>query len=138
MIRLPNAPSALIRLALADLHKVEEDDRYEVDMEEWHWPNSRDGRCHVCLAGAVMAGTLEVPPEDHILPASFALDGTKLRALNSLRLGYVHHALEHLFGRKPIPDGVPERMDVPQYRHDPVGFYREMRVMADILEEAGL
>jgi hypothetical protein len=135
--RLPDAPSELIRLALSDLRKVEKDERYVVDMDEWHWPPPR-GRCHVCLAGAVMAGTLGVDPREYILPASFSLDSEKLRSLNTFRLGFIGHGLERLYGVGHLPEGVPDHVDVPDYKRDRARFYDAMLAMADMLEEHNL
>ena len=59
--KLPKTPSALIRLALADLRACEADDRYEVHMTYSHVPV--EGVCHVSLAGAVMAQTLGLPKD---------------------------------------------------------------------------
>jgi hypothetical protein len=56
----PEKLSDLIELALGDLEKVEKDERYRVDMDEWHSPNPE--ACHVCFAGAVIVGTLGVAP----------------------------------------------------------------------------
>ena len=56
MSELPDKPSELIRLALADLRKCEADPRYLIDMAQWHRPVTSE-LCHVCLAGAVMART---------------------------------------------------------------------------------
>lgn len=55
---LPTKPSALLRLALEDLEAVEADKKYKVAMGKWHEPN---GACKVCLAGSVLAKTLQVP-----------------------------------------------------------------------------
>ena len=53
----PETLSGLIRLALGDLRKCEQDPRYKVDMFEWHRPLNAGGQevCHVCFAGATMA-----------------------------------------------------------------------------------
>lgn len=52
-IRLPDKPSAFIRVALEDLKKVERDRLSCVDMTSWH-SSYDDGSCSVCLGGAVL------------------------------------------------------------------------------------
>ena len=61
----PNPPaklSALLALAVGDMERMMEDDRYHPDSGEWHRPHAPTGRCHACLAGAVLAGTLGAEP----------------------------------------------------------------------------
>jgi len=67
----PEKLSDAIRLALRDLELVEKDDRYEIDMEEWHLGAYGNTRCHVCLAGAVMAKTCNVPIEEELYSHDF-------------------------------------------------------------------
>jgi hypothetical protein len=43
-VKLPKKPSALLRLALADLEKAEKSPRVKINMGEWHETN---GHCTV-------------------------------------------------------------------------------------------
>lgn len=81
--RLPKKPSALILLALDDLAKAERSPRYRVDMGTYHGGSEnlpqydpatckvtrpKAAPCVVCLAGSVMAFSLNVPPEIDVEP----------------------------------------------------------------------
>lgn len=68
--RLPVRPSDLILLALSDLEKCENDPRYKICMSCWHIPSYKEEsmECLVCLAGAVMAKTLNAPINKPITP----------------------------------------------------------------------
>lgn len=66
---LPLDPSELLTLAANDLRAVGDNPDYQVYMGDWHAP---DGRvCSVCLAGAVMAGTLKVPKDAVCIPSFY-------------------------------------------------------------------
>ena len=131
---LPNDPSELIRLAIADLEKVEHDERYSVNMNAWHEPIEEV--CCVCLAGALMAGTLNGDPGSCLDPRDF--DGptrAKLWALNSLGRGNVLAAFTGLGlglvyerGRRPYS------FLICRYRDDPDSFKRDMLELASRLE----
>ncbi len=88
---LPNKLSALLRLAVGDAQKCEGDSNYVLDMGTWH--NFKYGKCHVCLAGAVMAQTLEVPYREIDLP-SFHQEEVQLHlvAIDTMRRGYFESA----------------------------------------------
>lgn len=136
MSELPDKPSELIRLALADLRKCEADPRYEIDMDQWHMPI--DGKCCVCLAGAVMGQSLSVMLNAPYEPGAFNKDtARKLHALDSFRCGGVSYGLFDL--------GLAEweyagHLDIPvmDYCEDPEAFHIAMCKLADDLEKAGL
>jgi hypothetical protein len=139
MSKLPTKPSAAIRLALADLRKVEEDPSYTVRMDWWHWPIS-EGVCAVCLAGAVMAKTLGAPRDD-IGPSRLASMGViapyerdVLVSLDSFRCGFVEQGLSEFY-RRTIETSV--HVTPPQYEKDPEGFHAAMNELADALEKEG-
>lgn len=144
---LPKIPSQLIRLALVDLQRVENDSRYKVDMMTWHEPQIKDTYvlCSVCLAGSVMAKTLEVPVDHLSFPdASFVENGKALVALDYFREGLVTRALKCLgFGltdervvafRREHPDEV----SFAAYKLDPVKFKQQLQGLADHLERRSL
>ena len=56
--RLPNTLHELLSLALTDLKKCVDDDNDRIDMSVWHELDYNDDVCDVCMAGAVMAKTL--------------------------------------------------------------------------------
>ena len=67
--KLPDQPSALIRVALDDLKKCMGDPTYEINMAKWHKPLANQGNsalCSVCLAGAVLAQTFKIPASESI------------------------------------------------------------------------
>lgn len=143
--KLPDLPSALLRLAMSDLEKVEADPRYTVHMNEWHslYPHgeSKEMICHVCLAGSVMAKTLEIPINTSDGTNYFDLenrfaDWRKLTMLDSFRLGKVEEGLDWV--DKELPDGFPRRIDVTSYVAGPKKFKKDMEKIATMLEGAGL
>ena len=146
---LPKKPSALLRLALDDLAKVERDKRFVVNMNEWFKSN---GHCQVCMAGSVMAKTLGVPIGERISTwenRTCNLDHfpvkvyNKFLALNEFRQYCFMYALEYL--------GVPDKkiklacaalqaLGMPriEYEDDRTAFKRNMRRVASVLEKHGL
>lgn len=95
MKTLPSEPSELLMLALMDLEKIENTPGYVIDMGMWHEP--RGGFCHVCLAGAVLAETLNKPMNwdfDHFSMTTEL--HSKLNAINNLRTGDVVSAVYEL------------------------------------------
>lgn len=159
--KLPDEPSALLRAALADLKKVEEDPGYVVFMGGWHRPANRRFRsvCEVCLAGATMAKTLGVPSRLEVCPEDFTdrkLE-RKLRALNFLRVGKIALALRVLGHGDGPPRGMKTKLRdrnfqiysspggedlcvyMPSYHiSGPECFHEAVGLLADALEECGL
>jgi hypothetical protein len=140
--RLPAKLSDLIILALTDLEKVEaSNDVYIVNMNYYHGKFEDEAtdrrhrsRCRVCLAGAVMASTLEVPPDDTKFPMDFGCsDGKRLMALNDIRSGFVEAALDRI---NQSWAGSSE-YHVPEYKQNPTGFKSAIRVIAADLAAAG-
>lgn len=145
MTTLPDKPSELIRLAIADLEKCEKDDRYEIDMYAWHQPDRDTGVCLVCLAGSVIASTLGGDRKTRLYPADYIdfshpadidfSDSNKLSALNNFRAGYWREGLSVIRADTPNVEGLPH--PVP-YDENPAAFKADMLRAADILAEAGL
>ena len=130
---LPDKPSALLRVALSDLAKVEQDIRYKVDMSSYHVVRP-GGICHVCLAGAVMAKSLKVPFVSAI-PARLP-ESDEIYALEQLRVGELHRALLNL--DLPIPNDLPKSVPVTTYETDRDRFFDNMHTIANLLEMYGL
>lgn len=134
---LPDKPSALIRLAIEDLEKVEKMKTRVVDMGCWHQPR-RDviDFCYVCLAGAVMDQTLKVDQKKDLKPYDFEYDTKKkLYALDSFRRGCILAAFKML--RINLPEHVEEERPITKYDDDKEAFKKDMLAMADYLENQG-
>jgi len=144
---LPSVPSALIRLALSDLKKVEADKRYVVYMDHWHSILSNDRPCTVCLAGSVIAKTIGLDISEIIEPGSnleeFMVMSLvyKLKALDCFRIGRVLRGLVIMNIPSEIRSNLPENLklvDIATYRPYDNFFNRDMEKLASDLQEIGL
>ena len=124
-------PSTLIRLAIADLEKCEDDEGYVIDMDTWHGDNG-EYKCVVCFAGAVMAQTLNAPIGANLSPSQIDnVVGYKsaraLRALDYFRNGDLISGWGELLMDGPCP-----LMDqyVVSYWSNPEGFKSAMHEIA--------
>jgi hypothetical protein len=141
---LPDLPSALIRVAIGDLIKIEKSPLYHPNMEIWHsggWASDHrnDGKCQVCWAGAVMVESLHAPINRNMWPEDYISSiGLKLHAIDDFRSGEWAFALDMMgidtseFDLSKLDD------DPPCYRDDPEAFKECMLRAADILEGIGL
>lgn len=138
--KLPNKLSALMRVALANLAKVERSPKFNIDMtDDWvSFDGFPDGKvsdlikkknsvCHVCFAGAVMAKTLDVEVEDgtyYFDGGMSSKDTNKMCALDDVRQGSVYSALISMEVKQKQVDKYIEK-----YRHgwEPVTPYDEDR-----------
>ncbi len=136
MSNLPTKPSELIRLALDDLKKCEESPDYRIDMSDWHLPTRDGSTCLVCLAGSVMAQSLDADPLDDFTPCHFGANACKLEALDEFRSGRVAAGLRVM--GIDTPSEVPMCCYVTSYDLEPSAFITVMQGMADALDEAGL
>ena len=135
-MKLPDRPSELIRLALADLALCAADPNYRIDMYEWHNPQD-DGVCQVCLAGAVMAKSLNAPPAAELYSSDFPENRKKIKALDAFQEGLVCGALAYLgHDLSNWGHGARDR-EITRYRADAGAFMADMRKLADDLEAAG-
>jgi len=130
--KLPSKPSALIKLALKDLRKIEQNPRYEINMNRWHRGSKR--RCEVCLAGAVMTCTLGVPKSRDLGPSDFEVCFSdrdlevKLLALESFRKGEIEGGCQYLKVSTLLRDRY-----IPSYICSRNGFFKAMKQLADDL-----
>ena len=139
--RLPGRPSTLIRLALKDLAAVERSRKFTVDMGVWVQPN---GKCAVCLAGAVMVKTLRVNPwKDN--PEKYAItpsvgstfnEASALIALDSLRTGKSVEACRYLGIFEE--ENIPRDRYIARYEESPDLFKKQLRQLATDLAKVGL
>ena len=133
--KLPNKPSALIRVAMDDLNRVERLKGYTVDMDIWHEPAC--GKCNVCFAGAIMSQTLKADPEDLMEPEMYNGDTEgKLSALDSFRCGDVSGGFE-LMGLDN-DKGYDLDREIPHYEYNRRAFKLAMRKLIRDLEAAKL
>lgn len=99
--RLPLVLSELLELAMRDYRALKDNDHYTIEMEEkWFYTDVDAEHCFVCLAGCVMANTLQIKeiPDWHISPSSPQVHqhSQPLRALESLRRGAVRSAIAEM------------------------------------------
>jgi hypothetical protein len=149
---LPSKPSALIRVALADLRKVEAlPDIYRVNMDVWHREHRADAVCEVCLAGSVICQELGANPSESRGPEDFDQETTwKLYALNEFRVGNVFDGLCYLsdepsgrlyaqrYEALKGKDECCKYVEVAEYTDDPAAFHADMQKLASDLEASGL
>jgi hypothetical protein len=80
---LPEKLSELLTTAINDLEACEAAEGYTIDMGVWHQWDGGHETCAVCLAGAVMAQTLEFPQKANADFGNADL-GTHMAALDVL------------------------------------------------------
>ena len=136
--KLPNKPSSLIRLAVNDLNKVEKDKNYKVYMGDWHNPYSNaKGLCEVCLAGSVLAKSLDFPATNSMPWDEMALKlSNKFESIDAFRQGDIEMAFLKL-GQK-LPNDIPEYLCITPYNENKKLFKIDMRNLAKRLARRGL
>ena len=92
----PTKLSDLIDLAVRDGERLDPN-VYVPNAGVWHEP-AQDEReqCYVCLAGAVIAGTLGANPAQEVRPSEFPKWNTALVALDHARKGDYAYAIDML------------------------------------------
>lgn len=111
-VSLPDKLSDLITVALDDMEKVRKDNKYKFDMSSWHEPDPCFHElpdsvrhindipniiCNVCMAGAVMAKTLNANHRFRVLPEMYIGETeNKLDAIDDFRSGCVSEAARKL------------------------------------------
>ena len=95
----------LLELALSDFEKVKKDPKYIIDMDRWHSPDDKSGKCAVCLAGAVMAKSLGVKRSEYKTPFNEDIPDlerddleNKLTAIDSFRVSYYGDMFIRFYG----------------------------------------
>lgn len=128
--KLPRRPSALIRLAIQDLCKAEKSPKYKVDMDHW-FIRRENAPCKVCLAGSVVAFSLNAAFED-----IWALEEhLAFYALDVFRKGNIGEAFYWL-GFK-LPYHFKEKVEITPYDVNPRKFKSDMRSLASALAKEG-
>jgi hypothetical protein len=99
--------AALLKVAIADLEQVAADGRYELRMNVWHRPGTTiKPSCQVCLAGAVIARSLNGSPQEELTPLDFPEEiAARLDALNYMRMGRMEVAGRAFYR---VPDYCPQ------------------------------
>ena len=91
-VTLPDNLVDLIDVALKDMKAVKADPKYCFDVSRWHKP-SPHSVCYVCVAGAVMAKSLNCHTNENLCPHDFELqDSRKLFLLDRIRQGHAYNA----------------------------------------------
>ena len=130
--------SDLLEIAQHDLKQIEKDDKYSVYMGTWHHPGIK--RCSVCMAGAVMAVSLETPHDTKVFPfdrSHFSLwSWCKLEAINHARSGDISDALLALNISSTVPKGF-DRSLIP-YMESRTDFHISIKVLIKDLRAEGL
>lgn len=122
-----------LKIALEDVRLLRDKRGYEIYMGYWHQPN---GKCKVCLAGATMACEFQLDRKEDANPECFPGFANKLRALNSLRKGYVNDALSYFYSEEPSPWIVNSYIKVPLYGQP--GWWKAMNGILKVLKDAEL
>lgn len=78
-------------------------------MLQWHTPSGSD-TCFVCLAGSVMAQTLNTPIDEDATPSMFPEEHRKLSALNEFREGMIAFGLNDM--KIELPEGMPATVPI--------------------------
>ena len=140
---LPDKPSAILRVALADLYKIERDPKYYVFMGSYHDPRGYavgkpPEACEVCLAGCVIASSpASKGGSVYLGPGHFnATAAKKLRMLDAFMNGWIHEGLYQM--RFSLPEGWLKTRVPTAYDVNPLKFKRQMRRLARDLERVGL
>lgn len=135
--KLPGKPSELLALAMKDLAKVERSKKYIVKMGVWHAPlwDENKSVCAVCLAGSVMAKTLNVPITTYTDPAG--KEERALEALDYFRCGEVQAGISTMYENSHTNYRHLNRF-VQSYHEDRVQFRADMRKLISDLRAAGL
>jgi hypothetical protein len=146
MKTLPDKPSELIRLAIGDLCKVEKNPIYRINMNVWHSPNYKDMICEVCLAGAVMAGSLDANPSFLTSPLDYCEPSIycKLQALDKFRRGTFLEGVSYLERAGAISSDERVKLEEllgakPHERHEEnsAQFKSDMLALANFFESHG-
>jgi hypothetical protein len=147
---LPDKPSELLEVALHDLELVEQNPLYEIDMSKWHSAGQTSKRfengivvetntpCEVCLAGSVLAMSLEIPRDTYVDPCDLGdqVLHNKLLAIDQLRRGEIDEALDRLSIEQP--DLLPDNVNVVDYVYDKERFKSDIRKLIELLKSFNL
>jgi len=131
---LPDKPSALIRVALADLERTLLSPAYRFDFGEWYEPQP-DGTCTVCLGGGVLAQAVGAGPQTEETWARVShITTRKLFALSDFALGKIGQGLREIKSLRPAAFLVDRDHDIGNLNV----LKGQLDTLANDLESAGL
>ncbi len=97
---LPDTLHELLWTAIDDARGLDRR-KYRPCSDEWHCPDE-DGRCEICLAGSILAATLDCSPKKNFAPWEFPPEThNKLEALEAMRTGSWLEAYRLVYQRRP-------------------------------------
>ena len=144
---LPDTLHELLDLALNDFIQIKDNDEYEIDFNTWHSIRQRGGKCHVCLAGTVIANTFKVDRSEFIeMLSDYFYDRSvikKLQVLDRLAEYRILSAWRILHPGENIPDAIRELDDYyeqfPFYFQETTdGWISDQRRLISDLKKEGL
>ncbi|MCY4587939.1 MAG: hypothetical protein OXB98_18040 [Bryobacterales bacterium] len=98
---LPASMAGLLEVAVKDARKLDRS-IYLPYYNDWHDADSSHNLCLVCLAGSVIAGSLEIAPSDTVSSMTFDRRTEELLdAIDYMRCGLWHKAFELIYHRTP-------------------------------------
>ena len=110
--RLPDTLADLLQCALDDASTLDIA-TYIPYSGNWH-TRRRDYPCEVCLAGCIIAATLNNPPTRTLIPDMFSTDTEqKLDIVDSMRLGNWRGAFKCLYQQDPTAEISRELFHIP-------------------------
>lgn len=129
-------PSELLSLALKDLLIAKKMPGYRINMRVFH-TLSYDV-CNVCLAGSIMAASLNMPKTTKTGDISYNLMQC-LTAINEFREGCIVLAYSYIsrYMDRRFPSVLPERIYITPYEKDEDAFVRDINTLIELLKGAG-
>ena len=101
-VSLPDTLAGLVEAAIIDARLLDHG-TYVPRHDHWHY-SGNPPFCEVCLAGSLIAGRLNIPPDATASPSTFRGEiQAKLNTLNCIRLCIYQRAFITLYGRTPPP-----------------------------------
>lgn len=142
MTILPKEPWTLIRLAVDGLIKCEESENYIIDMNYWHIPKRSENLCVVCMAGSVIAMTLNRGINENVSLGNIEDENcNQIRAIDCFRIGNIYGGLMMLGMKREAQvesryDRIVNhgRMLPPCYGSQKDLFKMKMLILAEYLE----
>ena len=108
--KLPDTLHGLLSTAINDMEAAVKSGRYEFNMKTWYY--SRNIKCEICMAGAVIADSVNINEIVHIKPSDFdKRSENKLRAIDCLRTVSLGNAYLHLHGKWLDNNEIAESLD---------------------------
>jgi len=141
MTKLPDSVGDLIRLAIKDLETCEANPEYEIDMKDWHHYDEGTNKCYVCLAGSVMAQSLNTWSKVTVTRRHFQAEiDDKLNMLDVCRDLTPHISVSGYDQRSYLYTNYVDMMEsgevfeVANYKENPRQFKRDMLQLADLMD----